>query len=317
MTEESKNLDATETKTVAGTSPKTEQNIKGKILEYLWHLNKEGRKPLTILARRKALTRLAKHGANLYDPESVKETIANEKVSTNTKIHYVAAYDGFAKWLNLYWKMPQYKFERKLPWLPTETELDQLIAGCKKRTATFLQTLKETMARAGEVWQLEWTDLNGNILTINKAEKGSNPRQFKISNKLVSMLNNLPRKNIRIFGPATNLNNFRTNFTKRRKRIAKTLANPRINKITFHTFRHWGATMLFHKTKNILYVKQQLGYKCIENTMIYTQLINFESDEWNVAHAKTLQEEDEVIQAGFEFVRYDERELVAIYRKRK
>jgi len=47
------------------------------------------------------------------------------------------------------------------------------------------------------------------------------------------------------------------------------------------------------------------------------QGINFESDEWHVAHAKTLDEEDRLVQAGFEFVRYDEKESLAIYRKRK
>jgi hypothetical protein len=36
-----------------------------------------------------------------------------------------------------------------------------------------------------------------------------------------------------------------------------------------------------------------------------------------VAHAKTLEEEDQLIQTGFDFVRYDEREQLAIYRKRK
>ena len=87
--------------------------------------------------------------------------------------------------------------------------------------------------------------------------------------------------------------------------------------MTFHSFRHFYASILFYKTKNILYVKQQLGHRCIENTMVYTQLINFESDEWHVAHAKTLDEEDKLVQAGFEFVRYDEREYLAIYRKRK
>jgi hypothetical protein len=45
-------------------------------------------------------------------------------------------------------------------------------------------------------------------------------------------------------------------------------------------------------------------------------LINFESDEWHSAHAKTI-EEDNLIQLGFRFVRYDEREQLAIYRKRK
>jgi integrase/predicted RNA-binding Zn-ribbon protein involved in translation (DUF1610 family) len=314
LTEGSKNLSATETETVAG---EPQQEIKGKIVQFLWHLNKEGRKPLTIVARRKALLRLVKHGANLYDPEQVKDIIARENVSTNTKIHYVTAYDSFAKWLNVQWKAPKYKFERKLPWLPTEAELDQLIAGYNRKTATFLQIAKETYARAGEIWALKWIDLNGNVLTINQAEKGSNPRQFRISEKLLAMLNALPKKDQRIFGPTVNLANFRTGFMRKRKRIALTLANPRINKITFHTFRHWGATMLFAKTKNILYVKQQLGHRCIENTMIYTQLINFESDEWHVAHAKSLAEEDKLVQAGFEFVRYDQRESVAIYRKRK
>jgi integrase len=63
---------------------------------------------------------------------------------------------------------------------------------------------------------------------------------------------------------------------------------------TFHPFRHWVDTMLFHKTKNIIYVQQKLGHRCIENTMAYTPLINFESDEWRVAHAKTLVEEDKL-----------------------
>jgi hypothetical protein len=51
--------------------------------------------------------------------------------------------------------------------------------------------------------------------------------------------------------------------------------------------------------------------------LVYTQLLNFESDEWHVSHAKNLEEEDKLIEAGFEFVRYDTKEELAIYRKRK
>jgi hypothetical protein len=75
--------------------------------------------------------------------------------------------------------------------------------------------------------------------------------------------------------------------------------------------------MEFAKTKNILHVMHMLGHKRIENTLIYTHLVNFESDEWHVAHAKTLAEEDELIKAGFDLVRYDDVEKVVIYRKRK
>jgi len=48
-----------------------------------------------------------------------------------------------------------------------------------------------------------------------------------------------------------------------------------------------------------------------------SHLINFESDEWHVAHAKNLEEETKMIEAGFEYVRYSDKDRVAIYRKRK
>jgi hypothetical protein len=42
-----------------------------------------------------------------------------------------------------------------------------------------------------------------------------------------------------------------------------------------------------------------------------------ENDEYDVAHATTLEEENKLIEAGFEYVRYSERDEVAIYRKPK
>jgi len=48
-----------------------------------------------------------------------------------------------------------------------------------------------------------------------------------------------------------------------------------------------------------------------------TQIIDFESDEWHVAHAGHLKEENKLIEADFEYVRYSDKDEVAIYRKRK
>jgi hypothetical protein len=50
---------------------------------------------------------------------------------------------------------------------------------------------------------------------------------------------------------------------------------------------------------------------------MYTQLISIENDDWHVAHAKNLEEESTLIETGFEYVRYSEKDQVAIYRKRK
>lgn len=65
-------------------------------------------------------------------------------------------------------------------------------------------------------------------------------------------------------------------FYDQRKKIAEKLQNPRILKVSFHTLRHWKATMEYYKTKDILHVMRLLGHKNIKNTLIYTQLAKFE-----------------------------------------
>jgi hypothetical protein len=74
--------------------------------------------------------------------------------------------------------------------------------------------------------------------------------------------------------------------------------------------------MEYHRTRNIN-VENILGHKKLANTDVHTHLINFESDEWHVANARNLEEENKLIEAGFEYVRYSEKDEVAIYRKPK
>jgi integrase len=93
------------------------------------------------------------------------------------------------------------------------------------------------------------------------------------------MLITMPKKSSFIFGDYP-LRGFRSAFTKQRARAANKLGNPRIIQITFHTFRHWKATREYHKTKDSLYVMKLLGHKNIENTLVYTQLMEFRDDEF-------------------------------------
>lgn len=157
-------------------------------------------------------------------------------------------------------------------------------------------------------------DSERNIVTINQPEKDGLPRQFKVSAKLIAMLNALPKTNKRVFGNSL-LKSIHTNFRKQRARIAHKLKNPRMRRITFHTLRHWGATMEYHRTKDILHIKERLGHRDIESTLIYTHLVNFEGDEYHVKTGKNLREDQELLKSGFEYV--TERNGVKIYRKRK
>jgi integrase len=53
---------------------------------------------------------------------------------------------------------PHYRRIEVMPLLPLETEIDQLISGLGKKSATFVMLLKETGMRLGECYDLKWID---------------------------------------------------------------------------------------------------------------------------------------------------------------
>jgi len=74
--------------------------------------------------------------------------------------------------------------------------------------------------------------------------------------------------------------------------------------------------MEYHRTKDILHVMEILGHKNIKNTLIYTHLVNFESDEFVSKVAKNAEEACKLVEAGFEYVCSTPDEIL-IFRKRE
>jgi integrase len=291
---------ATETKTVADDTPTKE--AKGRLVQYAVWAQKEGLAEATITRRYKLLNVLLKRGANILDPESVKEYISKQTSwNGKTKQLAVEAYSSFLQAFGQTWKAPKYMQVRKLPFLPIEREIDELIAGCNPKTATFLQFLKETGARLGEAWQMEWIafDLENKTVDITP-EKGSNPRKLKISNKLIAMLNALSKANDKVFQGSQR--HFVRSYRRQRKRISFKLKNERINKISFKTFRTFKASMEIAKHRTLKEVQYILGHKSIVSTDYYVQLVNFGSDDYTCESAKNKAEAMKLIEAGFEYV---------------
>lgn len=289
--------------------------VKGKLVEYLWYLKKQGYKKSTIKSMVSRIERLYRLGANLFDPESVKKIIANDEWKDTYKSALVSAYHSFAEMEGIHWKPPIYRPTQKLPFVPHEKEIDALIAGTGRKVATTLQLLKETGMRIGEAWNLEWTDIDEENNTITcEPEKHGMPRQFKVSSKLIVMLSALPKINEKVFA-GTSVIAHRHNFNQQRTRIAKKLQNLRLNKISFHTLRHFKAKMEYHKTKDILHVKELLGHRQLSSTMVYTHLVKFESTDFHVKTAKTVKEVCELAKVGFTY--FTEIDGVQVFRKPK
>ena len=318
--QEAKKLEnAIEKTKIAGENEgKPQQNFNGELLQFMVKLHNEGIKPNSAKIYEYVLMNLVSHGANLLDPESVKEAIANKNWDDKTKALGVSAYSKYLQVFHGTWIPPKYKPERTVPFIPTMQELDSLISAAHKKLAAYLMLLKQTGMRAGEAFRLKWEDIDTerNMITLNKTEKHGTPRTFQVSPTLISMLQSLPKQNNNVFQGS--LINFAKTYRRFRARTANKLENPRLNKITFHTFRHFYATLEYCKTKDILHVKERLGHKNITTTEIYTHLLNDgDSENYYCTVAKTQNEKMELISQGWQFICQDTTDGLMYFRKRK
>ena len=306
-------------KRAAGATKLSKADIKGRLVDFLWWMKKQGYRKSTIKGRVKFLKTLVNRGANLLDPESVKETLAlQESWKAGYKANLVDAYSCFLQMEGLTWKPPIYGRYHKLPFIPLESEIDQLIAGCGKKVSIFIQGLKETAADPGELLAITWTDINkqSRTLTLNHPVKGHNARILPISKHLIARLELLPKQSKQIF-PMT-YDSMASNYWGQRKRLARNFKNPRLLKTTFTTLRHWKATTLYHKTRDILKVKQFLGHKTLSSTMIYIDIekaiYGQMTEEFTVRVAEKPEEIKKLLEAGFEYV--CEKDKLMFFRKR-
>jgi integrase len=223
-------------------------------------------------------------------------------------------------------KLPHIRREDKLPFVPYESEIDTIIHSVRAKTATFLRLLKNTGCRPVEAWSIKWSDIElvNRCVTITGV-KYSNSIKLKLSEQTLNMLYELPQKNPYVFSKSGNktflgleIEYFARNYTKARKRISEKLKNPRLRLVTLRSFRHWKATIEYHRTKDILHVKELLGHKSIKNNLKHVHLANAlsgQSDEWVCKVAKSLAEASNLIEGGFEYV--TEMDGVKLFRKPK
>lgn len=292
--------------------------IKQKLFDYALEMKKNGRAKVTIDSVMRNLKALSRE-CNILNPDEVKLLVSNKNWANTTKQNHIHNIIPFYRFLKIEWQPPTYQKENKLPFIPEERELDTLINTAYHNTIkACLMTLKECGIRIGEYCLLKWIDLNERAKTLNiTPEKGSNPRILKISNELLARLKQMPHNTEYITHTTQKV--IRQTFCRIRNRAIKETGNPRLKAIHLHTFRHFRAVMEYHKTKDIMHVKNFLGHRSIDSTMVYLNveksLYLGQSQEFHVKTAKTAEEATKLIEVGFEYV--TEMDNLKIFRKRK
>ncbi len=287
---------------------------------------KNGRAEETIIESTRRLYELTKT-CNINDPEQVKLAI-REKTTWNNRTKSTAAssYTAYLRFKDKTWTPPKIIIQEKIYFIPTEQEIDSLIASAGKTIAPLLQFLKETGARIGEAANVEWKDidLEQKTVSINHPEKGSLPRILRFSDKLKGMINNIPKNTPKPFlRTCKSKKGLRVTFNQMRTRTATKLNNPRLNQISFHTFRHWKATTDYYRFRDPIHIRAVLGHKSATMTDRYIHIVETlyhdDSGEWTSKAAQTKEEAMKLIDAGFTYVQTitDPTGTWHIYRKRK
>jgi len=302
----------------AVTHPK-QAHIQPQILNILAQMKNNARSDYSIEFVDKSLTYISKH-ANLNEPEQVKTFIANLRTSNGYKRNLSIAYNKYCKYYQIAWNMPLYKTEAKTIKIPTSAKLEMLIASAGRILSIKLSISKETGLRPIELHNLKVKDidLEQKLIYPTTAKHGS-ARRLKISNNLQATLQNYINTNKlslndKLFKDTAE--NYGKHYRLMRNNLAKKLNDPTIKNIRLYDFRHYYATNLYDKTRDILYVKQQMGHRRIETTMIYTQLLNLtEDEEYTVKTANNIKEATTLLEAGFTYIQ--DIDGIKLYRKRK
>ena len=287
-------------------------------MNILIKLKNNAKSDYTIRFIDKALTYLDKY-TDLENPESVKTFIANLETSNSYKHNLCLAYDKYAQYYKIEWEKPFYKRTSKQIRIPTTERLEMLIARASPTLSLMLTISKETGLRPIELCNLSVNDFDKDQRTIypTTAKYGAS-RTLRMSQSLTDTLqshidkNHLKPEN-RLFKSTPD--NYGKNYRQMRNRLAKKLNKHELKTIRLYDFRHYFATKLYAKTKDILLVKQQMGHKKLDTTLIYTQLLNYNNDEWACRTASTVKQSTELIEAGFEYV--TEQDGLKLFRKRK
>ena len=281
-------------------------------------MKNNGQSEYSIKFANKALTFLSQH-TNLDQPEQVKQFIANRNVSNGYKRNLSIAYNKYCKYYNITWEMPLYKQESKAIKIPTKEKIEMLIAYAGKTLSAKLTLSMETGLRPIELHNLKVkdVDLEQKLVYPNTAKNGAS-RKLKISEGLRTILQD--HINTDKLNPNNKLfqdtaEGYGKHFRAMRNRLANKLHDQTIKNIRLYDLRHYFATTLYAKTRDPFLVKQQMGHKKFETTLIYTQLLDFSEDEYTIRTADTIADATPLLESGFEYV--TEIDGHKVFRKRK
>jgi integrase len=176
--------------------------------------------------------------------------------------------------------------EKRVRYLPSQRDIDTVIAAADKETQDYLWAIRDTMARVSEINRLCWDDVNLQdryVVLYTRKKKGGHltPRKVPMTERLFEIISGRFERR----GPerpwvfwhrywSRTAGKWREGPFMDRKKFMKTLCEKAgVRYFRFHALRHAGASVMDNNNVPIGAIQRILGHENRETTEIYLHSI--------------------------------------------
>jgi len=210
-----------------------------------------------------------------------------------------------------------------MPKLPTEEQLNKLIACGGPILSLKLWLSKETGMRPTEVHSLlvRNIDTEHNAVNPTTAKHGCGRTLIIPPNLTKSLQAHIIKYNLnpndKVF--RSDAKKYGNDFRGMRKKLAKRTNDQSLMTIRLYDFRHFFATMRYWKYRDVGLTAMDMGHRDWNTTQKYVHLLKIlemvKDDEWVCKTANIIEEAKTLVEHGFEYI--TEINGTKLFRKRK
>jgi integrase/recombinase XerD len=165
--------------------------------------------------------------------------------------------------------------------LPTQSEIDDVLACCPPRFAALVKAARHTGCRQAELTLATWDGFNAQRRTLTVIGKGTKRRTVSLNDAAFKLICNQPRvegsdyifcreDGVVFTQAASDFTHFRRSANVGRKKIIR---------FRFHDLRHLYAVESLHSGMSLYVLQKQLGHTTIRVTEMYLEHLSPEEQE--------------------------------------
>jgi hypothetical protein len=256
------------------------------------------------------LKMIANRGTDLFQPEQVKNYIANKtsekdpkiSVSNGYKNNLVQAYRYFCEYNNIEYTSVFYQNEPKVPVIPNTENINKIINCSTQKFIPIFTILKETGIEGKELESIpsKQIDTENGILSV-QGHKRHNSGTYTLKQTTKELLNIFLNKYS--YSPQYPFPKSKTmgeRWRDAREIAIKKFNQPELKKIPLKNLRNYAGAQNYYQFHDPIETKRFLRHKCLEQTMHYLEGIPRATEEnFTYKVANTIEEACDLLAQGF------------------